>query len=338
MFSEVPALIAEISANHLGSFNRAEQLVRAAHKSGATHVKFQHLRPDTISVRGEHPDLTISGKSAWTGRHLWDLYEEAMMPWEWTHDLVSLCEELGIGWLSTPFDESAVDFLENFSPGVYKIASFEIVDLPLIRYAAHTGRPLIISTGMATELEIDRAVAVAKESGASEVLLMRTNSSYPAPINQMDLAAIPYMSKRWGVAIGLSDHTLGDIAGIVAIALGATVVEKHLTLSRSDGGPDAAFSSEPREMENFMNSLRAAYSSLGERRFGPSNDELGSLRFRPSLRAVTKISEGETITNNNVQSVRPAGGLAPESIDVVIGKRAIRNISVGDPITEQDYE
>ncbi len=208
-------VIAEVSANHLGSLPRAIKLVQKAKEAGAAFVKFQHYRPDTISVRGDAAELTISGGTIWDGRQLWDLYQEAMTPWEWTAELDAVATEVGIPWFSTPFDETAVDFLEQFDVPLYKIASFEIIDLPLIRHVAKTRKPMIISTGMATRDEIDSAVGAAREAGASKITLLRTNSAYPAAPAEMDLMAIPFMRERWGVPVGLSDHTLGHTSAIV---------------------------------------------------------------------------------------------------------------------------
>ena len=336
MHFEAPFVIGEISANHLGSLQRAMELITVAKKTGVSCVKFQHLKPETITTRGSHPDLTVSSGSLWDGQSLWDLYSEAMMPWEWTEELVSHCNSLGLEWTSTPFDESAIDFLEQFSPRFYKIASFEIVDLPLIQYGASTGRPLIISTGMATISEIDAAVVAAENAGASSITLLRTNSGYPAPINEMDLLAIPDMRKRWGYPVGLSDHTLGNVAALVSVGLGATVFEKHFTLSRSDGGPDAEFSLEPKELEEYVQLLNNAQLSLGKARFGPSGAEKASIGFRPSLRAVKDIQRGEVFTSENVKSVRPGGGLPPDQITELYGKTSSRKIPQGDPILETD--
>lgn len=341
MFEEKPThpralVIAEVSANHLGNLQAAKDLIRAAQISGASFVKFQHYRPETITVRGDHPDLQITSGSIWDGQSLWDLYSEAMTPWEWTAELVETAKEVGIRWFSTPFDETAVDYLEEFDPSVYKIASFEIVDLPLIRYVGHTGKPMIISTGMASLEEIDAAVGAAEQGGATDITLLRTNSGYPAKTSEMDLAAIPFMRERWGYPVGLSDHTLGNTAAIVAATLGARVFEKHLTMARSDGGPDALFSSEPDELSTYVESINDAISSWGSVRFGPSEHEKSSLAFRPSLRAVRDIVAGEKITSENVQSVRPSGGLPPDAFSTIENWKTLRNISSGDPIALED--
>ena len=330
-----PLVIAEISANHLGSFDRAISLISVAKGAGADMVKFQHYLPETITVDSKHPDFTIQGTSLWAGRNLWNLYEEAMTPWEWTFDLAGACREVGIGWFSTPFDETAVDFLEQLNPPIYKVASFEIIDIPLIQKIAQTGKPMIISTGMATEPEISEAVEAARNAGNAQVALLRTNSAYPAPVNEMDLRAIPYMSQKWGCPIGLSDHTLEHTSAIVATALGARIFEKHLTLKRSDGGPDAAFSLEPEEFADYVAKINDAFSSLGTERLGPSPREQDSLRFRPSIRAIKDLDQGELLTLENVATVRPAGGMHPRYLPSVIGRYAKTPLLVGDPILEE---
>lgn len=331
-------VIAEVSANHLGDFNRLVELIDASQDAGANSLKLQHFRPDTITARGIDSDLRVSGGTAWDGRSLWDLYEEAMMPWEWTADIVSYCEEKKMEWFSTPFDESAVDFLETFNPPRYKVASFEIVDLPLIRYIAQTGKPMILSTGMATPDEISQAIEAATDAGASTISLLRTNSAYPAPLGEMRLSAIPAMAELWGLEVGLSDHTLGSEAAVVARALGATIFEKHLTLRRSDGGPDASFSSEPAELKDYVEKIRQTESILGEPTLGPSDREHPSLSFRPSLRVVVDIPAGGTISSDNVRSLRPAGGLPPDQITSVIGRKVARQLYSGQALTEDDLE
>lgn len=331
-----PYVIAELSANHRGSLAAMIELIHAAHGAGADAVKFQHYTPETITVRSDHPDFRVSGGTLWDGAQLADLYAEAAMPWEWTPELVSECATVGITWFSSPVDHTAVEFLVGHDVPAFKIASFEITDLPLIRDAASRRRPLIISTGMANVAEIDAAVRAAQESGASSLALLRCNSGYPADPAEMDLRAIPAMASTWGVPIGLSDHTLSPSAAVAAVALGACIVEKHLTLRRADGGPDAAFSLEPDELAALVTSVREAHQALGEVRFGPSPRERASLAFRRSLRAVRPIAAGEVIAAGNVRSVRPAGGLAPDAIAMVTGMVALRHLDQGDPITWSD--
>jgi N-acetylneuraminate synthase len=328
-------VIAEISANHRGSLAAAIELVHAAAESGADAVKLQHYTPDTITVRSDHADFVVSGGTLWDGRQLADLYAEAMTPWEWTDDLAAAADEVGITWFSTPFDASAADFLVRYDVPAFKIASFEIVDLPLIRYVAGLGKPVIISTGMATLDEIDAAVVAAS---AAPTAILRCNSGYPALPGEMDLRAIPVMQERWGRPIGLSDHTLGSTAAITAVALGACIIEKHLTLHRSDGGPDGAFSAEPQELAALVTEVRECHSSLGTARFGASEREEASLAFRRSLRAARPIAAGTTLTTDDVRSMRPAGGLAPDDLDLVIGTVARTDLAVGDPVTWSDLE
>ena len=256
-----------------------------------------------------------------------------MTPWEWTGGLVAEANKLGIEWLSSPFDNTAVDFLEQFDIATYKIASFELVDLPLIRYVASNGKPMSLSTGMSTLDEIDAAVTAAQGAGAPQVSILRCNSTYPANSTEMDLAAIPVMVQKWGIPVGLSDHTMTSVTAISAVALGATIIEKHITMRRSDGGPDGAFSLEPHEFALMVRDIREASDAIGSARFGPSPSEVKSLKFRRSLRAVSEIRAGERITSHNVRSVRPAGGLMPDDFASIDGSIAARDIAIGDPIT-----
>jgi len=327
-----PIVIAELSANHLGRLDQAFDLIREIAMAGADAVKFQHFKSDSLTVRSERSEFKVHGGTLWDGRQLIDLYEEAMTPWEWTSELVAEAKRCGLSWLSTPFDVTAVDFLEQFDIPAYKIASFEIIDLPLIRYVASKGKPMILSTGMATLGEIDAAVTAAQSSGAASVSLLRCNSAYPAKPEEMDLRAIPVMREIWGLPVGLSDHTLTRTSAIAAVALGASIVEKHVTLRRADGGPDAAFSLEPRELAQLVMDLRETQEALGTARFGPSDSEVPSLAFRRSVRAVKPIAAGELVTAENVRSVRPAGGLAPDELSSILGTRAVEDIEVGAPI------
>lgn len=336
--SQPPIVIAEVSANHLGSLTRAIELIGAAKEAGADVVKLQHYSPETITVNSQLPEFTITGESLWSGRSLWELYDEAMMPWEWTEKLVAECHKLNLEWFSSPFDETAVDFLEEFSPSMYKIASFEVIDLPLIEKVALQGKPLIISTGMATEEEISDAVETTRNAGNHQLALLRTNSAYPAAIDEMDLAAIPYMARTWGLPVGLSDHTLDHTSAIVSVGLGARVFEKHLTLSRSDGGPDSAFSLEPQEFADYVQKIKDAHSSLGKPRFGPSEKEHGSLGFRPSVRATRDIKAGEKLSPENIATVRPAGGLEPKFWSETVGKVVRTDVVQGQAITSDIIE
>lgn len=332
----VPYVIAELSANHRGSKATALETVAAAAEAGADAVKFQHYTPETITVRSDHADFRIAGGTLWDGRQLWDLYAEAMMPWEWTPDLVAEADRCGITWLSSPFDPSAVDYLDTLDVAAIKIASFELVDLPLIRYAASRGRPVILSTGMATVGEIDVAVGVARSAGCEQLVLLRCNSGYPAEPSEMNLRSIPEMARLWDATVGLSDHTLGHTAAVAAVALGACVIEKHFTLSRKHGGPDAAFSAEPDDLRDLIEAVSEAHAALGDVTFGPSAREQASVAFRRSLRVVEPITAGDVITRASVRSVRPAGGLPSETIDAVEGLIAVRDLGVGEPLTWLD--
>lgn len=331
-----PYVIAELSANHLGSKDKALETVAAAADAGADAVKFQHYRPETITVRSDHPDFRISGGTIWDGRQLWDLYAEAMMPWEWTPDLVAEAQRCGITWLSSPFDPSAVDYLDSLDVPAIKIASFELVDLPLVRDAASRGRPVILSTGMATVGEIDAAVGAARSVGCEELVLLRCNSGYPAEPSEMNLRSIPEMARLWGAPVGLSDHTRGHTAAVAAVALGACVIEKHFTLNRADGGPDAEFSAEPAELRELIEAVADAHAALGVVTFGPSEREQSSIAFRRSLRVVEPVAAGDVITRASVRSVRPAGGLPPDVIDSVVGLVAVRDLAAGEPLTWLD--
>jgi N-acetylneuraminate synthase len=334
--SAPPYVIAEISANHHNDLALVLELVDAIAEAGADAVKLQHFTPDTITVRSDLPEFKISGGTLWDGASLWELYNGAMFPWEWTDAVAQRAAERGLTWFSTPFDESAVEFLTQFETAAYKVASFELIDLPLIRRIAAEGKPIIMSTGMASEDEIDAAVVAARGAGCGELALLRCNSGYPADPSEMDLRTIPVMATRWGVPIGLSDHTLSHTAAVAAVALGACIVEKHVTMRRADGGPDAAFSLEPAELSSLVVAVREAAAAVGDVRFGPSDGEAASLKFRPSLRAVTSIEAGEPITTENVQSVRPAGGLPPEAIGEVIGRVATRSLQVGEALLWSD--
>lgn len=328
-----PFVIAELSANHNGDLKAALDIIRVAATCGAKAIKFQHYTPDTITVRSPLPEFKVKGGTLWDGTQLYDLYAQAMTPWEWTADLVALCDELGMGWFSSPFDPSAVDFLERFKIPAYKVASFEIVDLPLIEYMAQTGKPLVISTGMASLDEIDRAVEAANRGGCSHPILLRCNSAYPADPSEMDLAAIPFMRNRYGCEVGLSDHTLGSTAAVAAVGLGATVFEKHVTITRDSGGADAEFSADAGEFSGFVQDVSTAWQVIGSPRFGPSPKETASLAFRRSLRTTRRIPAGKVIGPGDVRSMRPAGGLAPEHFSSVVGCEALVDLEVGQALS-----
>jgi N-acetylneuraminate synthase len=325
-------VIAEISANHNGDLGRALELIRAVAAAGADAVKFQTYTADAMTLDLDTGPFRIGPGTLWEGRGLHELYREAATPYEWHGDLFVEAEACGVAAFSTPFDAAAVDFLEQFDPVVHKIASFELVDLALIRHAAATGRVLIMSTGMASEIEVDEAVQAATDGGAGGIVLLRCNSAYPAPPEEMDLRTIPDMAERWGVPVGLSDHTLGATAAITAVALGACVLEKHVTLARSDGGPDAAFSLEPEELADLVTAVRDAEAALGTVRYGPAEREQASLAFRRSLFVVADVAAGELLTEDNVRAIRPGDGLAPRHLAEVLGRPAAHAIERGTPL------
>ena len=328
-----PFVIAELSANHHGSIESALELVDIAADAGASAVKLQHYTPDTITIRSNLPEFRISGGTLWDGRQLFDLYAEAMTPWEWTKEIFERASKKGLVCFSSPFDTTAVDFLEEHNVVAYKVASFELVDIPLIEYIARTGKPMIMSTGMATVEEIDDAVNAARRAGNSQLALLRCNSGYPANPDEMDLHAIPFMRARWDCEIGLSDHTIDSTASVAAIALGATIIEKHIIANRSDGGPDAAFSCEPSELNNLIKQVNDAWSALGTVRFGPSERENSSIAFRRSLRVSASMQIGDIISESNVRSMRPAGGLLPAHLKDLIGKRVTKDLETGAAVT-----
>lgn len=328
-----PYVIAELSANHMGSLERTLELVGIAQRAGADAIKLQTYTPESMTLDSNEAPFTVGAGTLWVGRSLFDLYREAALPWEWHEPIMHEARRLGIACFSSPFDRAAVEFLHDLDVPALKIASFELVDLDLIRCAAETGRPLIMSTGMATASEIDEAIDAARSAGATELILLRCNSSYPAPGGEMDLLTIPDMAHRWQVPIGLSDHTLGTTAAVTAVALGASVIEKHFTFSREEGGPDSAFSLEPDELAALVEAVRATSDMLGTVRYGPSPSEAHSLAFRRSLFVVVDLAAGSTITRANVRSIRPGNGLAPKEFDHVLGRRVLRDIPRGTPLT-----
>jgi pseudaminic acid synthase len=326
-------VIAELSANHGGSLEKAIELIRHAASAGADAVKVQTYRPGTMTIDCDAMPFRITGGTLWDGRSLYDLYAEAMTPWEWHVVLQREAASAGVHFFSSPFDATAVDFLIGLDVPVLKIASFELVDHALVRYAAGQGRPLIISTGMARVDEIDEAVTVAREAGAPGIALLRCNSAYPAPPAEMDLRSIPDMAARWHVPVGLSDHTLGVTAAVVAVSVGACVLEKHLTISRDEPGPDSAFSIEPAELAGLVRTVREAEAELGSVRYGPSRGEEASLPFRRSLFVVDDVPAGTVFTPESVRAIRPGGGLPPKHLPEVLGRRARRAVLRGTPLT-----
>jgi len=326
-------VIAELSANHGQSLDRAVELIGEAARAGADAVKLQTYTPETMTLDLDLPAFRVAEGTLWAGRRLADLYAEAMTPWEWYPALADTAAAEGLVLFSTPFDRSAVDFLAAQGTPAFKIASFELVDLPLIRAAASHGLPLIMSTGMATTEEIDAAVGAASSAGATGIVLLRCNSSYPAPAGEMDLRTIPDMVERWRVPVGLSDHTMGLTAVTAAVALGACALEKHLTLDRSEPGPDSAFSLEPAELKATIDALREVEAALGSVRYGPSPSERPSLAFRRSAWVAQPVAAGQPLTASMVRALRPAGGVVPDEIEHYLGRRARHDIAAGTPLT-----
>lgn len=325
-------IVAELSANHRQSFDEAVKLLHAAKEAGVDAVKLQTYLPETMTLNARDRGFRVGSGTPWEGRTLYELYKEAYMPWEWQPKLKRVADSLGLTLFSTPFDPSAVDFLEEMNVPAYKIASFEIVDIPLIRYAASTGKPLILSTGMASLGEIEEAVAAARAAGASAVALLKCTSAYPAPPEAMNLRTIPHLAQAFDVPVGLSDHTLGIAVPVAAVTLGACIIEKHFTLSRSVAGPDSAFSLEPHEFKAMVDAVREAERALGKVHYGVSQHEEESRVFRRSLFVVRDVKAGERFTTENVRSIRPGYGLHPRYLDDVLGRVATRDIAGGTPL------
>jgi len=325
-------LIAELSANHNQNFEQAVALLRAAKDAGADAIKLQTYTPDTLTLQSDKEYFRISGGTLWDGRTLYDLYGEAYTPWEWQPKLKAIANDLGLDLFSTAFDPTAVDFLEAMNVPVHKIASFEITDLPLIEKMARTGKPLIISTGMATIGEIEEAVNAARNAGAEQIALLKCTSAYPAPPDEMNLRTIPHLSQAFSVPVGLSDHTLGIAVPVAAVALGACIVEKHFTLSRATPGPDSAFSLEPHEFKAMVEAIRIAEKALGRVHYGVTENDAKSRVFRRSLFVVKDVHAGEMFTEENVRSIRPGNGLAPQHLPEVLGRHAAQDIEKGTPL------
>ena len=328
-----PFVIAEVSANHNGSLDRALATITAAKQSGADAVKIQTYTADTMTIDCDLPEFLIKG-GLWNGYKLYDLYKWAQTPYEWHKPLFEHAKKVGITLFSTPFDETAVDLLESLNTPAYKIASFELTDLTLIQYVAKTGKPVILSTGMASEQEIQEAVTAARDSGCKELILLHCISSYPTPIKQAHLRQIPALAARFKLPIGLSDHTLGTTASVAAVALGACVIEKHFTLSRADKGPDCEFSLEPQELKQLCQEVKDAWEALGRTGFGREKVEESCKNFRRSLRIVKDIRAGEELTRENLRRIRPGNGISAKEYKRILGKRVNCDISKGMALTE----
>jgi N-acetylneuraminate synthase len=329
-----PFLIAEMSGNHNGSLDRALEIVDAVSASGAQALKLQTYTPDTITIDVDTPEFRISDEHGlWGGKVLYDLYQQAHTPWDWHEPIFDRARKQGLVAFSSPFDPTAVDFLEELEVPAYKVASSEIVDLPLIRRMAATGKPLIISTGMATVAEVHAAVSAARATGSGEIVVLACTADYPASPEDSHVRGVPLIADAFDVVVGLSDHTEGIGAALAAVAHGAAVIEKHVTLSRADEGVDSEFSLEPAELALLVRESRNAWLALGERRIGPRNAETEGLRFRRSLYVVADGESGDEVTPHNVRSIRPAGGLAPDEISRVLGRRFTRGARRGTPLT-----
>ena len=331
-----PYVIAEMSANHNGNIETAVKIIEAAKQAGADAVKLQTYRPDTITLNCDSEDFQIHG-GLWDGRTLYELYEEAHMPWEWHAPLFEHARKQCITIFSSPFDNTAVDLLEDLNSPAYKIASFEAIDLALIKYVASTGKPMIISTGMADAQEIQEAIEAAHEGGCKQLAILHCVSGYPAPAADYNLRTIPDMIERFSLVTGLSDHTLDNTTAIASVAMGASIIEKHFTLDRSGGGPDDSFSLEPAELAALCQSAHTAWGALGKVDYGCKSSEQGSVKFRRSLYFVKNIKAGEVITADAMRSVRPGYGLLPKFLEEIIGKRAQRDVSANTPVEIADF-
>ena len=332
-----PYIIGEISANHNGRIERAMTIIDHAKSAGADAVKLQTYKPDTITLKSDAAEFQIQN-GLWKGRTLFELYEQAHMPWDWHRPLFEHAKKVGITIFSSPFDNTAVDLLEDLGAAAYKIASFEVVDLPLIRYAASTGKPLIISTGMANKEEIEEAIDAAKSSGCQELAILHCVSGYPTPPEEYNLRTLRDMVEYFGLVVGLSDHTLDNATAIASVVLGGSIIEKHFTLDRMGGGPDDSFSLEPHELAELCRSAKIAWHSLGNVDYGLKSSEKGNIQFRRSLYFVRDMTKGDIITADCIRSVRPGNGLPPKYFDSVVGKKVSHSVSENTPVTWDDLE
>ena len=324
-------IIAEMSANHAGEIDRAKEIIHAAKEAGADCIKIQTYTPDTITIDCDMPYFHIS-EGTWNGENLYQLYKKAFTPWEWQKELKDEADKTGIDFFSSPFDNTAVDFLESIDVDFYKVASFELVDIPLIEYIASTGKPIIISTGMATLAEIDEAVRAARGQKNEDIALLRCASAYPAITGQMNLKTMQNMKETFGVPVGLSDHSMGSVGAVTAGALGASIIEKHFCINRSIKTPDSSFSMNAKEFEQMVKDIRQAEMAMGCVKYGPTEQEKSNIQFRRSIFCVSDIKKGEKITENNIRIIRPGYGLEPKYYKKVLGQVALNDIKRGTPL------
>lgn len=330
-----PYIVAEMSGNHNGDINNAFKIIDSAKNSGANAIKIQTYKADTITLDSDLPDFQIN-KGLWKGKNLYDLYDIASTPWEWHEELFNYAKKNNITIFSSPFDSTAVDLLENLNCPAYKIASFELIDLPLIKYVASTKKPIIMSTGMANLDEIEEAVSVCRDVGSKEIALLHCISAYPADPSEYNLRTIPDLIKKFNVIVGLSDHTIGNTTAISSISLGASIIEKHFTLNRQAGGPDDSFSSEPKEFESLCKSSVTAWNASGKVNYNKTVNEKENIKFRRSLYFVKDINKDQKITKEHVRSIRPGYGLEPKYINSIIGLKVSKNIKTGSPVKEEN--
>lgn len=330
-------IIAEMSANHAGSIDRAKEIIHAAKEAGADCIKIQTYTPDTMTIDCDNEYFNIS-KGTWEGENLYQLYQKAYTPWEWQGELKREAEKVGIDFLSTPFDSTSVDFLEDIGVEFYKIASFELVDIPLIRYVASKKKPIIMSTGMATYDEVELAVNTIRNAGNNQLALLRCASAYPAITDEMNLLTMKDMGEAFRVPVGLSDHSMGSIGAVTSVALGGRIVEKHFCISRDIQNPDSTFSMEPSEFKKMVQDIRQCEMAIGHVKYGPSEQEKGSLDFRRSIFVTDDIAEGQLLSKDNIRVIRPSFGLHPKYYQDVLGKRAARSLKRGTPLSMDDIE
>jgi pseudaminic acid synthase len=332
-----PYIIAEMSANHNGSIERAKNIILAAKQAGADAVKLQSYTADTITLNSNSEDFMIRG-GLWDGRNLYELYQQAQMPWHWHEPLFEYAKHIGITIFSSPFDTTAVDLLEQLGAPAYKVASFEAIDLPLIRYIAKTGKPMIISTGMASAEEVSEAIAAAREGGCEQLAILHCVSGYPAPAADYNLRTIADMQQRFNILTGLSDHTIDNVTAITSIAMGATIIEKHVTLDRNGGGADDSFSLEPKELQALCHDVKTAWQALGQVSYARQSSEQGHVKFRRSLYFVADLAAGTTISEEHIRSVRPGFGLAPKYYQQLIGRRLKTAVQQNTPTNWDCFE